>query len=305
MSFSVSKAVTQQVSFVIPNTQIETSVFIKRDDLIDPLVSGNKWRKLKYNIEQAKFKGCKGILTFGGSHSNHLVATAKVCQIEGLKAIGIVRGDELNPNSNQTLKDCAEFGMKLEFVSRAVYQNRNDWDYQMEMKSAHSEFYIIPEGGSNFYGVIGCQEIMHEVQGEYDHLFVSGGTGTTAAGIILSTAKSTKIHVVSALKGGFMKEAVVQKLRLVSDIDEESILDNVVFEDDYHFGGYGKVTLDLIHYITELNKNTGILFDQVYTGKTMYALTDLVKQNKIDIKEKVLFVHTGGIQGIRGIDGLA
>ena len=276
--------------------------YVKRDDLIDPLVSGNKWRKLKYNVEQSRHKSCDGILTFGGAYSNHLVATAKACHRAGLRSVGFVRGEELTPDSNPTLIDCASFGMELVFVSRDEYRQKEDWDYINGVRHGFPSFHIVPEGGANFYGVIGCQEILKETTNDFDHVFLSAGTGTTAAGVILSAGAHTKIHVVSALKGDFMEDQVTKMLNSVC-FDEElvsELKEKTVFEDSTHFGGYAKTTLELTEFISDFEAQTSLSLDPVYTGKAMYCLIDQWRKGIIKDQKKVLFIHTGGLQGKRG-----
>lgn len=273
-------------------------VHVKRDDLLHPIVSGNKWRKLKYNIEQAIQTKHTGIFTFGGAFSNHLVATAAACQEVGLASIGFVRGDELNEASNATLKKCSELGMKLIFLSRELYFMRNDKQFVDELRMEHPGFFPVPEGGANYYGIIGCQEIWQELNNTYDHVFVACGTGTTAAGLILGKPAHTQLHIVPALKG-FETEKTIRNLVYWSVFDEEmtdELMQGVHFLEDFHFGGYGKVTDELLTFQHVIREQVLLPLDQVYTAKAFFALLETCKQEAFSGK-RILFIHTGGLQG--------
>jgi 1-aminocyclopropane-1-carboxylate deaminase len=299
--FDIEKSVVEILRYEDVSSSRTLEIFVKRDDLIDPFVSGNKWRKLKYNIEQANHKSGEGILTFGGAHSNHLVATAKACHEAGLKSVGFVRGEELTADSNQTLNDCASFGMELVFVSREEYKNKEDWDYINQLRHGFPSFHIVPEGGANFYGVVGCQEILKETANDFDHVFLCGGTGTTAAGVILSAGAHTKVHVVSALKGDFMESQVTKMLNSVC-FDEELVSElksKTIFHNDMHFGGYAKTTPELVAFIADFKDQTNLPLDTIYTGKAMYALIQEWKKGALGNDKKLLFIHTGGMQGMR------
>jgi 1-aminocyclopropane-1-carboxylate deaminase len=299
--FNSEESLLEKLKYEDVSTSKILEVFVKRDDLIDPLVSGNKWRKLKYNIEQAKHKSGEGIITFGGAHSNHLVATAKACNKAGLKSVGFVRGEELTADSNETLKDCASFGMELVFISREEYKNKEDWDYLNQLKHGFPAFHIVPEGGANFYGVVGCQEILKETANDFDHVFLCAGTGTTAAGVILSAGAHTKVHVVAALKGDFMEAQVTKMLNSVC-FDEELVSElksKSVFHNNTHFGGYAKTSPELIAFIADFKYQTNLPLDPIYTGKSMYALVQEWKRGGLGNGNKILFIHTGGMQGMR------
>ena len=199
MLYSTEKSILQKIEgecFEKRNIRL----YIKRDDLIDSEVSGNKWRKLKFNIEQVKALKKEGVLTFGGAFSNHLIATASACHKAGIQSVGIVRGNELNENSNETLRNCSQLGMKLKFVTREEYRLRYDKMYQNELCVEFENHYVVPEGGANFYGMIGCQEIIKEIDIDYDVLLVAQGTSTTSCGLLLGLPDGVKLHVVPALK---------------------------------------------------------------------------------------------------------
>jgi len=295
--FDVSKSLLQKLELNELNTQ-SIELFVKRDDLIDEHVSGNKWRKLKFNVEQAKSLKKNGILTFGGAYSNHLVATAAACHKSGLKAIGIVRGDELNETSNPTLRQCVDFGMELHFVSRLDYAARYEKSYHEELNFEFPNYLIVPEGGANYYGMIGCQEILKETPNDFDYVFVAQGTTTTSIGLALAIPENSNLMVVPVLKGfdslSEMKSLLGYTGFEVSMI--EDVLAKVIVLDEYHFGGYGKYTDELLDFMEQIYSGTQLPLDPIYTGKVLYAIQDWVLKN--DIKNKrILFIHTGGIQG--------
>ncbi len=301
---NTDKAIVQPIKIALPG-EGQFSFDIKRDDCIDEVVSGNKWRKLKYAIQQAKKLSKTGILTFGGAFSNHLVATAKTCQLHGLNAIGIVRGEELNENSNASLKDCVRFGMKLLFVSRAIYKERYDYAYLSQLKMEYNSYFVVPEGGASFYGVVGCQEIMTETTNDYDHVVLAAGTGTTAAGVVLSVPLKTKVHVIPVLKAdGLLYHELNEKLNWVAnDIKvTDELLEKVTIHEQFHFGGYAKITDELIQFMKDFHEQTNVQLDPVYTSKAMYGLIELTKQKVIQPNQRTLFIHTGGLQGLRGLD---
>ena len=278
-------------------------LFIKRDDLIDEVVSGNKWRKLKYNVELCQARKNEGILTFGGAYSNHLVATASACQKIGLKSIGIIRGDELNPDSNATLQKCSELGMKLVFVSREEYLARHEKAYHEDLSYTYPNHHIVPEGGANYYGIVGCQEIMSEVEEKIDHVFIAQGTSATSCGVLCSLKENQTLHVVPALKG-YRSLEEMRNLMASSGMEAswvETQLKRVEAHPEFHFGGYGRFTEELLKYIQNFYRKHGIKLDPVYTGKVMFALTHELQNTRYS-NTNVLFIHTGGIQGAAAIE---
>lgn len=302
MLYSTEKSILEKLSFpILEEKNIE--LFVKRDDLIDTEVSGNKWRKLKYNIEQALANKNNSIVTFGGAFSNHLVATAAACKLIGIRCVGIVRGEELNSNSNETLKRCTQYGMELKFVSRSEYALRNDSLY---LKDIHLEFensFVVPEGGANFYGMIGCQDIIKEIEQDFDHVFIAQGTTTTSCGVLMALSEKTKLHVVPVLKG-FDSLSEMKNLLNYSLFDDEltdDLLQKVEVHEEAHFGGYGKYNTELLDFIKEFYKQHGVPLDPIYTGKVMFELMRKVKLNELN-NSKILFIHTGGIQGAKGIE---
>jgi 1-aminocyclopropane-1-carboxylate deaminase len=300
--FDVSKSLLQTLQLKKLNTQ-NIELFVKRDDLIDEYVSGNKWRKLKYNVEQAKTLKKSGILTFGGAYSNHLVATAAACQKSGLRAIGIVRGDELNANSNSILRQCADFGMKLQFVSRLDYAARNEKSYHEELNVQFPNYLIVPEGGANYYGMIGCQEILKETANDFDYVVVAQGTTTTSIGLALALPEKTTLIVVPVLKAF---DALTEMKTLLGYTGFElSMIEDVMSKvnvlSEYHFGGYGKYTDELLDFMEQVYTETKLPLDPIYSGKALFALQDWAVKNAIHNK-RILFIHTGGIQGGKTIE---
>jgi 1-aminocyclopropane-1-carboxylate deaminase len=295
--FNTQKSILQAIE--IPElVQRGIKLYVKRDDLIHNEVSGNKWRKLKYNIEQVYQGKFEGVFTFGGAFSNHLVATASACNQLGLKSIGFVRGNELTINSNDTLKRCYELGMELRFLSREEYALRNDKQYIHEIQSENLGFYPIPEGGSNYLGVIGCQEIVKEIEIEIDHLFIAQGTTTTSCGVLMGKHSHTKLHVIPVLKGFHSKETMVDILKyaLLDEDYANELVDDVIVHSEYHFGGYGKHTDELIHFIKNIYSGYQLPLDFVYTGKAFYGMLEELRSGNFD-NQTVVFIHTGGLQG--------
>jgi len=295
--FDFSKSILQEVHpWFLNNTN--KKLFIKRDDLIHDLVSGNKWRKLKYTIDHVLKNKYNGVITFGGAYSNHLLATASACEKYALPAIGIVRGSELTVASNSVLEKCDELGMKLRFVSRDEYSDKNEKVYQEWLRQEYPGYYLIPEGGASYLGMIGCQEIMRECGDDIHAVFVAQGTTTTSCGILSSLSEKTRLHVVPVLKG-FDSINEMRSLLAQCAFDEEWIaeaLENVQAYPEYHFGGYGKYTNELLDFMERFFVDCQVPLDPIYTGKTMYALMEYC-QKTANIEENLLFVHTGGIEG--------
>ncbi|MFY7989930.1 MAG: 1-aminocyclopropane-1-carboxylate deaminase/D-cysteine desulfhydrase [Fluviicola sp.] len=292
--YDTSVAVLQTVSLeqvIGKNVQL----LVKRDDLIDPEVSGNKWRKLLYNIELATFQQRKGILTFGGAYSNHLLATAAACHKAGLHAVGVVRGEELHPESNENLKRCAELGMELQFVDRTTYSERNEPLAIEGWKERYPNHLLVAEGGHGFYGMLGCQKMWEELPADTDHVFVALGTGTTAAGLLVGLPDEAYLHAVPVLKG-FDTAIAIRELLWQFYLDGEMVdqkMKQLVVHDDFHFGGYGKADSDLKERLRALQTDLDVPLDYVYTGKALLACLDFIQQS--ENAGKVVFIHTGGL----------
>ena len=269
-------------------------VFIRREDLIHPFVSGNKFRKLKYNLLQATKENHHNLLTFGGAYSNHIAATAFAGKENGFQTIGIIRGDELESKieDNPTLKFAQECGMKFEFVSREEYRLKDTADFIANLKEKYGSFYLVPEGGTNAFAVAGCEEILSKEDAIYDYVCCSVGTGGTIAGISNSASETQKVLGFPSLKGDFLQK----------DICNFATKDNFKLISDYHFGGYGKVNEELIAFINLFYKENKIPLDPIYTGKMIFGVIDLIKNNYFPENSKILLIHTGGIQGVTGMN---
>jgi 1-aminocyclopropane-1-carboxylate deaminase len=265
------------------------NVFVLRDDLIHPFISGNKWRKLKYNIEEFQKENKEWLVTFGGAFSNHIVATACAGKESGIKTIGIIRGEELNEKANSALRFATECGMKLVFVSREKYRMmRTDHQYVFsELRTTNSELLILPEGGSNDFAVRGCSEIIHDVDTDFDYICCACGTGATFAGIINGINNNQKAIGITVLKGGQFIAHEIKKW-----IGERS---NFQLMDDYHFGGYAKSTEELEEFCKSFIERTHIPIEPVYTGKLFFGIYDLMRKDFFPENKTIVIVHTGGM----------
>ena len=268
-----------------------SNLFVKRDDLIDPYISGNKWRKLKFILERATIEDKNHLITFGGAYSNHLVATAAAAAKFGFQSTAFVRGEEVK---NEMLLLCSLYGMKLIFTNREGYKDKS---LLFEKKFGQDKnAYFIDEGGASPEAVMGCTEIVDELREDYDHIFIAAGTGTTAAGLLKAIQNKnldTKLHVIPILKGGEFIREEISKYTKISE--------NLNLHTTYHFGGYAKTQPELIAFIKSFTAQTGILIDPVYTAKMFYSILDLQKQGKIRETDKILAIHTGGLLGIFGM----
>jgi 1-aminocyclopropane-1-carboxylate deaminase/D-cysteine desulfhydrase-like pyridoxal-dependent ACC family enzyme len=276
-------------------------LFILREDLIHSEISGNKWRKLKYNIQEAKNKKSNTILTFGGAYSNHIAATAAAGKKHGLNTIGVIRGEEISL-LNPTLQLASDNGMIFKYVSREEYRNKNTSDFIKLLRQEYGNFYMVPEGGSNTFAVKGCTEIVNNISINFDVICCACGTGGTIAGIIASTEK--QVYGFPALKGGvFLKEEINT---LISDYTEKykNVVENRNWDliTDYHLGGYAKVNSDLVSFVQEFNKKHNIPLDLIYTGKMLYGIFDLLNNSEELNNKTIIAIHTGGIQGNKGFE---
>ena len=285
-------SINQKISLDLPNG---IELFIKREDLLHPIISGNKFRKLKYNIEEAKKSGNNTLLTFGGAFSNHILAVAGAGAEFGFKTIGVIRGEELasKVNENPTLLKAKELGMDFYFVSRSVYQEKESESFVIELKDRFGDFYLIPEGGTNKFAIKGCKEILTEEDKQvFSHVACAVGTGGTFSGLINSSNQKQQLIGFSSLKGVFLSD-------VIRNFAEKT---NWIINDDYHFGGYGKVTDELIHFLNNFYNQTAIPLDPVYTGKMVFGILEMIKNGYFDPKSKILIIHTGGLQGIKGMN---
>ncbi len=292
MKFNV-KSRNQPVKFSLIN---DVELHIKREDEIHPHISGNKYRKLKYNLISAKDQGVQTLLTFGGAYSNHIAATAAAGFEFGFKTVGVIRGAELVDKifENPTLSFAQECGMQFKFISRKVYREKMSPEFLENLKNEFGDFYMLPEGGTNALAIKGCEEILTENDASFDYICASVGTGGTIAGIINAAKPNQKILGFPSLKGDFLKDEISRwtkkkHWKLISD---------------YHFGGYGKINKELITLINKFKEETGIPLDPIYTGKMLFGIVDLIQKNKFKKGSKILVIHTGGLQGIAGMNSL-
>jgi 1-aminocyclopropane-1-carboxylate deaminase/D-cysteine desulfhydrase-like pyridoxal-dependent ACC family enzyme len=257
-------------------------LLVKRDDLIHPLVPGNKWRKLKYNLAAARAAGHDTLLTFGGAYSNHIHAVASAGKLFGFHTIGVIRGEEHLPH-NEVLRHAVDCGMTLTYVDRAAYRHK---------EALFAEFadraYLLPEGGTNDLAVRGCAELVAEIDEPFDYLCCPVGTGGTLAGVVVGLAGRAHAVGFSVLKGGgFLRDTV---RTLVGDRDNWSI------ELDYHFGGYARETAELRAFVDDFTATHGIPLDHVYTGKMMYGVVDQIRAGRFAPGTTIVAVHTGGVR---------
>jgi 1-aminocyclopropane-1-carboxylate deaminase len=264
-------------------------LLIKREDENHPFVSGNKWWKLKYNLEDALKTRQTTLLTFGGAYSNHIYATAAAAHELGLKSIGVIRGEETLP-LNPTLSFAKARGMQFHYVSREAYRNKTESSFIEQLHNRYGNFYLIPEGGTNELAVKGCAEFATQISAEvdFDYLCLPVGTGGTIAGIIEGLDDSKKIIGFPVLKGAQFLEDEIRKY--TSKKNRQLIY-------DYHFGGYAKVTKELLEFMDQFEKQFDIPLDPIYTAKTMFGIMDLIKKKFFEAGSTILAIHTGGLQG--------
>ena len=269
-------------------------LYIKREDRIHPYLSGNKYRKLKYNILETQKLKQDTLLTFGGAFSNHIAACAYAGKANGLKTVGIIRGEELKSKQqlNPTLRFAKSCGMQLIFISREAYKRKATPEYLDQLRLQLGDFYLIPEGGSNALGVKGCEEILGAKDLDFDYICCSVGTGGTIAGLINSSSKKTEILGFPALKN----------TNLEGNINKFVYNFNWKLISDDHFGGYGKVNSELVTFINRFKIKYNIQLDPIYTGKMMFGILDLIQKDHFKRNSKILAIHTGGLQGIEGVN---
>ena len=290
MIFKVKDSVNQFVN--IRNNDVR--LYVKREDLSHEFVSGNKFRKLKYNLKEARKQGFEVLLTFGGAYSNHIAAVASAGKLMGFETIGVIRGEELygEIERNPTLMFAKECGMKFKFVSRQTYRLKTAETFLKELIKEFGTFYVIPEGGTNALGVKGCEEILRGTDFDFDYICCSVGTGGTISGIINCSKPSQQVLGFPALKGSFLDK----------DISKFVTQSNWDLITDYHFGGYAKINLDLVEFINGFKKDYDIPLDPVYTGKMLFGVMDLISKGFFPEGSKILAIHTGGLQGVKGMN---
>lgn len=270
---------------------------VRRLDKIHEQVPGNKFFKLKYNLEEAKKQGFATLLTFGGAFSNHIHATAAAARLEGFKSIGIIRGEETIP-LNPTLSFAKSEGMRLYYISREDYRKKTENSLIEKLKEQFGDFFLIPEGGTNALAIKGTKEIIGNEDAEFTHIGCSIGTGGTFAGLAESIKPHQNLLGFSSLKGDFIHSEInhLFEENHINPLGKYSIFDR------YHFGGYGKSGPELLDFIQWFYTQTQIPLDPIYTGKMMFGIFDLIKKGFFEIGSSILVIHSGGLQGISGFN---
>jgi 1-aminocyclopropane-1-carboxylate deaminase len=297
---SIENSVLQHIQFS-EIEKVDVSLSILREDLIHPQISGNKFRKLKYNILQAQKESKRTLLTFGGAFSNHIAAVAAAGKHHGLKTVGVIRGDELGNNlvntlsTNVTLKFAYRCGMQFKFVSRSEYREKETTEFLQKLQKEFKDCYVIPEGGTNEPAIKGCEEILDSKTEKFDYICVAVGTGGTISGLIRSAKEHQTVLGFPALKGDFLKGEIEKH---VGKKDRWNLIS------DYHFGGYAKTSQELIEFINRFKDETKIQLDPVYTGKMTFGIINLIKDNYFKKGSRLLIIHTGGLQGIEGMNAI-
>jgi 1-aminocyclopropane-1-carboxylate deaminase len=286
------EVINQKIPLEFPNG---IELYIKREDLLHPIISGNKFRKLKYNLLEAKRLGFKKLLTFGGAFSNHIVAVAGAGKEFGFETIGIIRGEELHDKigENSSLQFAQERGMQFQFTDRTNYRDKMSPEFLLKLQEIFGSFYLIPEGGTNDLAIKGCEEILtSEDKSKFSHICCAVGTAGTLSGIINSSNENQQIIGFSSLKGDFLSQVICNFAKQKNWSVNES----------YHFGGYGKVTNELIRFLNAFHDKYQLPLDPIYTGKMMFGILDLIEKNYFPPHSKILAIHTGGLQGIIGMN---
>lgn len=267
-------------------------LWVKRDDLIHAQVSGNKWRKLKYNFIDAEKKGYRALLTFGGAFSNHIYALAAAAKAAGFQSTGIIRGEPAYA-ANPTLSFAQQCGMQLHFVDRTTYKLRNDEDYLEEVKQLYPDAYLIPEGGTNEMALQGVAEISRELPADTSHVCVAAGTGGTLAGLVKGAAGKHQVVGFPVLKAD-LRPAIDPLV----PTDNRNSFELIA---GYHFGGYARVSKELVNFMDRIEQSFSVPLEPVYTAKMFYGLFDLIAKGYFPAGSKIVAIHTGGLQGLEGM----
>lgn len=291
MRFYFEHSVNQHIKL---SEEAKIELYLKREDKLHAFVSGNKYRKLKYNLKEAEQLGFNILLTFGGAFSNHIAAVASAGHILGFKTIGVIRGEELqyNVKTNPTLQFAQDNGMRLKFVPRDVYREKTTSAFLEVLKKEFGNFYLIPEGGTNTLAIKGCEEILANDDKSFDFVCCAVGTGGTISGLINCSKPRQQVLGFPALKGSFLHEDIS---KFVSKTNWDLVT-------NYHFGGYAKINSNLVNFINAFKSEHDVQLDPVYTGKMMYGIFDLIQRGFFPNGSKILAIHTGGLQGIEGMN---
>jgi len=290
----------QKIDLLAWGLETTVQLFMLREDLNHPLiehgefVSGNKWRKLKYNIQHVLQQQLKGILTFGGAYSNHLHAVAAAGKAFGFKTIGIVRGKEWKDKTNPTLQFCKQQDMHLIYWNRSTYRNKEDQTKNLQKQ--FSNYWIVPEGGSNALAIKGVQEIWQNDLSRFSTIGVPVGTGGTLSGLILGSLGKSKILGYGALKFD-LTPSIETTLK-----SYDYLFQNWQLNAQYHFGGFAKYTEKLLLFMRQFKATYQISLEPLYTAKMMYGIFEGIETNLFETDAQILAIHTGGLQGLQGFE---
>lgn len=264
-----------------------------RLDQLHPIISGNKWFKLKYNIQQAIEQNIDTLISFGGAHSNHLAAFSYACKINGFKSVVVIRGIFNEQEYSPTIRFLKENNSILEFVTRQVYKEKNELHFINQLLKKYTNALIIPEGGNNYLGIKGASDIGNLITQNYHYVCVPVGTGATFKGLLLNNnAYYSAVIGFSSLKGTDSLTPEVEKL-----VSSNKSMRTYQIIGDYNFGGFGKYNQKLLQFIEWFYYRTAIELDMVYTAKMMYGILDRVEKGFFKKHTKIVAIHTGGLQG--------
>ena len=299
-SFTLKPAPLQALhSALIEHAGLE--LLVKREDLIDSELGGNKWHKLKHNLQAARQLNHHTLLTFGGAYSNHIYATAATGKRFGFNTVGVIRGeaqDILNP----TLRFARDCGMHLHYLDRASYREKDSPSVLQQLKDLFGDFYLIPEGGSNALAVQGCREMVQAIDQPFDFICCACGTGATLAGISLGLTAQQQAIGFAVLKGGDFLRNDISRMR-AQFTDQNT--DQWQIDTHYHFGGYAKTNAELVTFMQSFRNEFDIELDAVYTAKMFYGVFDLIKQGYFKPGSRIIVLHSGGLQGNAGFAELS
>lgn len=294
INLKIPSSVTKLNSSFLLKKNIE--LFIKRDDLIHNVVSGNKWRKLKYNLIEAKKQGYKSVLSFGGPYSNHLHALSYVCDKFGLQSIGVVSSNG-KVFETHTQSFCIKHNMELHYIDMKTYRKyKNNCKIPPSIKSKVGQCFVIPEGGCNDLGAKGCEEIMSELNIMYDYVCAPVGTGCTATGIINKLTLSQFFLGFCAFNKKHEQEKSIKALLSNNHLNNWRLLP------ENHFGGFAKVNSILFKFIDQFKIDYGVDLDLIYNGKMLYYLFKLIENDFFSKNARILVLHTGGLQGVKSFN---
>jgi 1-aminocyclopropane-1-carboxylate deaminase/D-cysteine desulfhydrase-like pyridoxal-dependent ACC family enzyme len=276
----------------------QITLYLKREDLLHPSVPGNKWRKLKYNLREARKQQKTTLVTFGGAYSNHIAAVAAAGQEFGFQTIGYIRG-EAHAVLNPTLTYAQSCGMHLHYLDRETYRQKQGSGFLQNIQAQHPAAYILPEGGTNLLAVPGCAEIINDIDVPYKYICCACGTGGTLAGIIAGLKGENQVIGFPALKGGsFLTTDIATLIREYTG----QTYANWHLQTGYHFGGYARIKPDLITFIQDFKTRHQVQLEPIYTGKMLYGIYDLVQKGFFPPGSTIITIHTGGLQGLAGLE---